>query len=84
MPLKNDEMKQDSTTGKMRGIADWITGRREPKSTPRDPNESSPFLVEFFMVQGVGFKCMAYRNSEGKWRTAFDDIELPGTIRVLE
>ncbi|HXC35806.1 MAG TPA: hypothetical protein VNV43_08020 [Candidatus Acidoferrales bacterium] len=43
----------------------------------------SPFLLEFFMVQGSGFRCMAYRNREGKWRGAFDDEELPGAIRVL-
>ncbi|HEV2327527.1 MAG TPA: hypothetical protein VGY56_01925 [Verrucomicrobiae bacterium] len=43
----------------------------------------SPFLLEFFMVQGSGFRCMAYRNQEGKWRGAFDDEELPGAIRVL-
>ena len=36
------------------------------------------------MVQGVGFSCMAYRGDDGKWRTAFDDIELPNSIRILE
>jgi hypothetical protein len=35
------------------------------------------------MVQGSGFRCMAYRNDEGKWRGAFDDEVLPGAIRVL-
>ena len=44
----------------------------------------SPFIVEYFMVQGVGFRCMAYRNNDGKWRRAFDDRELPGAVRVLE
>ena len=52
------------------------------------PSESlqpaSPFVVEFFMVQGAGFQCMAYRNGDGKWREAFHDDELPGVIRVLE
>jgi hypothetical protein len=43
----------------------------------------SPFDLEFFMVQGSGFRCMAYRNHDGKWRGAFDDEELPGAIRVL-
>jgi hypothetical protein len=43
----------------------------------------SPFVLEFFMVQGSGFRCMAYRNQDGKWRGAFDDEELPGAIRVL-
>jgi hypothetical protein len=36
------------------------------------------------MVQGMGFKCMAYRNQDGKWRMAFDNQELPGAIRVVE
>jgi hypothetical protein len=43
----------------------------------------SPFVLEFFMVQGSGFRCMAYRNDDGKWRGAFDNEELPGAIRVL-
>ncbi len=43
----------------------------------------SPFLIEFFMVQGAGFRCMAYRNGDGKWREAFNNEELPGAIRVL-
>ena len=43
----------------------------------------SPFVLEFFMVQGSGFQCMAYRNGDGKWRGAFDNKELPGAIRVL-
>jgi hypothetical protein len=77
-------MKQDEATGKGRGIANWIMGRREPKPVGKESAEPSPFLVEFFMVQGIGFICMAYRNTDGKWRTAFDDIELPGNIRVLE
>jgi hypothetical protein len=43
----------------------------------------SPFELEFFMVQGCGYRCMAYRNADGKWRGAFDGEELPGAIRVL-
>ena len=45
---------------------------------------ASPFVLEFFMVQGSGFICMAYCNHDGKWRGAFDNVELPGAIRVLE
>lgn len=52
----------------------------------RMPGEgwASPFILEFFMVQGRNFRCMAYRNHDGKWRGAFDHEELPGAIRVLE
>lgn len=45
---------------------------------------ASPFVLEYFMVQGSGYICMAYRNDDGKWRGAFDNRELPGAIRVLE
>jgi hypothetical protein len=44
----------------------------------------SPFLLEFFLVQGAGFRCMAYRDQDGKWHSAFDHQELPGVICVLE
>ena len=44
----------------------------------------SPFILEFFMVQGTGYICMAYRNRDGKWRGAFDNRELRGDVRLLE
>lgn len=47
-------------------------------------DSASPFLVEFFTVQALGSQCMAYRSQDGKWRRAFDHLELPGYIRVLE
>ncbi|HTV40973.1 MAG TPA: hypothetical protein VMF08_10375 [Candidatus Sulfotelmatobacter sp.] len=71
-----------STTGKCQDVADRFVGRHNSKPTVNDAG--SPFLVEFFMVRGVGFQCMAYLNSDGKWRSAFDNRELPGAIYVLE
>jgi hypothetical protein len=47
-------------------------------------DSTSPFLVEFFTVQALGVRCMAYRNPDGKWHRAFDHLELPGSIRLLE
>jgi hypothetical protein len=52
--------------------------------TPVVEAGQSPFELEFHTVQGAGFRCMAYRNSEGQWRGAFDNEELPGDIRVLD
>jgi len=46
--------------------------------------ESSPFILEFFMVQGAGFRCMAYRDPNGVWRNAFNNEELMGEIYILE
>ena len=47
-------------------------------------SDASPFTIEFFWVQGLGFKCMAYRDLAGRWREAFCNWELPGPIEVLE
>jgi hypothetical protein len=60
-----------------------FTGTRAAQSI-RQEEGASPFILEFFMVQGSGFICMAYRNHDGKWRGAFDNRELPGAVRVLE
>ncbi len=58
-----------------------LSSRHEPAVEAR--SEASPFLVEFFMVQVAGFKCMAYQDFEGKWHHAFNNIELPDTVCVL-
>ena len=43
----------------------------------------SPFTIEFVMVLCCGMRFMAYLDPEGKWRTAFDNRELEGPVRVL-
>jgi len=51
-------------------------------SAPRA--EASPFVIEFFMVQCPGFRCMAYRDEAGSWRSAFSHQELPEDVYILE
>lgn len=58
--------------------------RKNGARSVRQGDGGSPFDLEYFMVQGSGYICMAYRNGDGKWRGAFDNMELPGSIRVLE
>jgi hypothetical protein len=58
--------------------------RRNEVIAAKQEEVPSPFTLEFFMVQGSGFICMAYLKDDGKWRGAFDNRELPGAIRVLE
>jgi hypothetical protein len=53
-------------------------------SAAESSSETSPFVLEFYMVQGVGFRCMAYCDRNGKWRSAFNNDELYGDIHVLE
>jgi len=64
-------------------VNDPATGKPElaPAAVQED---ASPFLREFFMVQGFGFRCMAYRDDDGRWRTAFDHQELYGHVWISE
>jgi len=36
------------------------------------------------LVQGPGFRCMAYQDDEGKWRSFWDAKPLPHPIHLLE
>lgn len=35
-------------------------------------------------VQCEGFRCLAYRNKEGKWLNYHSGKPLPGNVRVVE
>ena len=48
------------------------------------PADTSPFIVEFFMVRGPGFRCMAYCGADARWHNAFNDEELFGDIQILD
>jgi len=36
------------------------------------------------LVQAEGFRCLAFRDKDGKWRDTFHQGELQGTIRVVK
>ena len=44
---------------------------------------SSPFNIEYIMVLCADLLHMAYVDKTGKWRDAYDNIELRGPVRVL-
>jgi hypothetical protein len=56
---------------------------RQPELSTETRGEESPFVTEFFLVQCAGLRCTAYRDHDGRWRGAFDHVELPGLVRVL-
>jgi hypothetical protein len=62
---------------------DAMAWKSQPTRAAGEEDES-PFLLEFFMVQGFGFRCMAYRDDYGRWRTAFDNQELAGHVWISE
>lgn len=43
-----------------------------------------PPVGQEVLVQCSSFKCVGYRDSEGKWRDAFDGRELPKVIQIIE
>jgi hypothetical protein len=65
-------------------VSDRVVRRMDIEPDAEESGDRSPFTIEFFMVQGSGYRCMAYRHRDGKWRGAFDNEELPGVVRVLE
>jgi hypothetical protein len=46
------------------------------------PSELSPLGLDV-MVQCEGFRCLAHRTIDGKWRAAFGDSELENVIRFF-
>jgi hypothetical protein len=56
----------------------------EPAAATDSSMEVSPFLLEFFMVQGAGFRCAAYCDEDGHWHEAHTREELHGPIQVLK
>jgi hypothetical protein len=56
----------------------------EPVPVVNGTAGTSPFDIEFYMLQGVGFRCMGYRDKNGKWRSALNHVELFGQIWICE
>lgn len=61
-----------------------MMNKQEYASAERASQEDSPFEIEFFMLQGIGFRCMGYRDEKGQWRSAFNHVELFGMIQIAE
>ncbi|MBC8097456.1 MAG: hypothetical protein H7Y43_16750 [Akkermansiaceae bacterium] len=54
---------------------------QSPKKKERQ--SELPPAGEVALVQGKGFRCMAYRDKDGKWRDYLRRDELPEPIKVL-
>jgi hypothetical protein len=63
---------------------DSLNRKSQSTVAATDEHGVSPFLIEFFMVHAMGFRGMAYRGEDGRWRRAFDNTELAGRIRRVE
>ncbi len=56
----------------------------DPRFAVKQSASTIPFSFRFFMVQGINFRCAAYRDRQGRWRDALNQDELFGDIQVLE
>ena len=56
-----------------------------PQTLPvgETPYEMRPWLIQFKMVQAHGYRCAAYCDANGQWRSAYSNEALPGDIKVL-
>lgn len=60
------------------------TAKYMDANTPTPANASaSPFNIEYIMVLCSNLRHMAYLDKAGKWRDAYDNLELTGPVRVL-
>lgn len=77
------KMNQQKTIQPYMNSQPAVHGRKTPPVI-KDSTETSPFDVEFFMVQCLCFRGMAYCDDEGNWRNAYSNSQLMGHIYLLE
>jgi hypothetical protein len=46
-------------------------------------SDARPNLERAVLVQGEGFRCLAFQDREGRWRNYFNRELLHGAIRIL-
>jgi hypothetical protein len=57
---------------------------REPAPALEGFTVPSPFVLEFFLVEALGFRGMAYCDRDGNWCNASNHDQLMGHIYLLE
>jgi hypothetical protein len=57
-----------------------------PLSSPglEDIDSLPPSPDEVMLVQCEKFRCLAFRDKQGKWRSPFSKTELPRVVYVIE
>jgi hypothetical protein len=55
----------------------------DPQPVIRGKGQPIPPLGQPAMVRCPGFRCLAYRDKDGKWRDVAHNQELPEVLEVL-
>ena len=53
-------------------------------SPAREKKDDDRVSGEVALVQCNGYRCMAFRDRQGKWRNYFRGDELQGVVRIIE
>jgi hypothetical protein len=56
---------------------------QQPDFHGKSQNQPTPPLGQPAMVRCPGFRCLAYRDKDGKWRDVAHNQELPEVLEVL-
>lgn len=55
-----------------------------PDMPDNDPEESSPPLGQVVWVKGANFRCLAYRDTQGKWRYFSNNEEIKSSVTWIK
>ena len=64
-------------------MSEAMTPTSAPVIAAQTLTNPKPVPFQFFLVQGVNFRCIAYCDPQGMWRDALNQEELFGEIRIL-
>jgi len=61
-----------------------MTASSDPVVAVKKAAAKPPFIIQFFVVQGINFRCLACCGQQGTWHDAINQEELCGDIRIFE
>lgn len=56
----------------------------QTKGRSFESHKRMPLMGQQVVVQCEGFRCLAYLDVEGKWRSAYDGKELPRVLEIID
>jgi hypothetical protein len=59
-----------------------MTDKLRASNQNDQPDDPLPPIGERVLVQTEHFRCLAFRDKDGKWKDAYHGNELAGTVRV--
>lgn len=64
-------------------MSETMTTTSDRVFAAKQPNNAKSLVMQFLLVQGINFRCVAFCDQQGRWRDAFNREELFGDIHIL-